>query len=667
MKRFWWGISALCLVLGLSLLVWGVLAGALDEPSPVESVLGASAKQFECAGPSLALCSRVRYEIILANAGPDLSYVAVFDELPFGIEFIPGSGSRGVRYDPTSRMVQWEGSLRANSALSLTFGVASTVSSPTTLTNTARICINPLAWQCIERSITTPLDPPLWPTPTPTPTEVPAPSLDCSSAITLTCDVHTYTGTTKEWPANISQYSCAPWLETGPEAVYVFETNAPLASFAVELQQMEQDLDIFVLRDCDPLSCIAAGDRIVTVPTPSGRYVVVIDGRHGARGEYALGFTCVPAIPTSTPAGPTGTPSVTPATATTTPTSTRTVPPPTRTPTATPTPSPSATATRTPFMTPTLPFTPTPSPTCTPVASPTVTRKLVARQRLPVIMVQHPRPPTPAPTPTVSGPVSLDSVWIEGPKGVPNHVFRRCEVLYEWVQITNVSREPVLITIDWVIYDWMGREVPAWSYWGWQVWWPSGSYRAHLPLILPANAPLAPYSLMIRLRSRGNPVQERMAYFTINDDEPSSPPLADLVTCRGISPYGEPLDITDTFSVKDRAAFAWGWWQRAGGVPHRITWSWYQPDGRLYASYQDEFIEACTFYAWAWLEIAGTEVAGLPGTWKLEVRMDDVFVATRWFRIVDESTATDHVGVASAGGGHMAAGCEGPCQPKREP
>ncbi len=271
---------------------------------------------------------------------------------------------------------------------------------------------------------------------------------------------------------------------------------------------------------------------------------------------------------------------------------------------------------------------PTPPP-----PTPTPEAPAVASIFLPLLRRLQPLPPAPTPTPTPSWPVSLDSIWLEGPKGQPNYAFRNCEVVYQWARITNHASTPVPIFLDWMVQDWLGRPVPALSYLNWRINWPSGVYGASLPRAIPVNLPSGSYSLTVRLRGPEGLINERMVYFSITQEEPVTSPLAEFVTSRGVSAGGLPEGVTEVFRPDDPAVYAWGWWQRAGGKTHRIRWTWYMPDGSLYATHEQEHTAECTFYAWSWLEIAGTEVAATPGTWNVAVWYDGMYVNLRSFAI----------------------------------
>lgn len=513
--------AGVLLVLALIGVVTATAGAGPMELDDAAALLGASEKKAACSGPSAdSACGAVRFEIMLANAGGPLHTVSVRDTLPAEVEYVPGSATGGLEYLPEKRTLSWLGSLRANSAVTLTFDAISVVRSPVSTTNEALICIGKLdESDCITRSVTVALAAGTVTPPTPLQTMTPSP--------TATSTITKPQTATPTWPAGS--------------------------------------------------------------PTPTGT-----------------------ASATSETPTPTGTPIETVAT-----------------PTATSTPTATA---------------------------------IVRRQFLPLILRVHPIPPAPTATATPSWPVSLDGIWLEGPRGTQNYEFRRCEVIYEWIQLTNHSDEPALVSFDWRVRDWSGRYIAALSYVNWQLWWPSGTYQANLPRAIPSNLGFGPYELTIKLWSAQGLVAERVAYFTITGDDPVAPPLAELQTCRGISGDGLPLDVTDRFSVDDPAAYVWAWWQRGGNAPHTVRWAWYAPDGAFYSDYEEEYVEPCAFYSWAWLEIAGTEVATMPGEWTLNAYFDEELVATRSFHIVDESGGGSSTGAATTGGGHLAGAC-GPPKP----
>lgn len=569
---------------GVVLLGWLAFARA-GEPPAQTTPLDASAKRVYPAGPPEAPYSILRYEILLANAGEALSHVSLADKLPDQVELVRGSATGGLIYLPNLRTLRWDGALPANSAITLTFAVQSLVRQPMTITNEALICdVN--APLCITRSVTSWLEPPPG---APTPTPTPAPGLDCAQSLPMSPDNPLYRGDTSAGQSLVRHYAGAPWDESGPEIIYRLELEAATA-VTLTLEEARPELDLFILAGCDPMNCVTFGDRSAAFIGPAGTYYVVVDGRDGAAGTYALRLQAEPMEPP-------------------------TPPPPTATP-------------ETPAIIHTF---------------------------LPLLWRLHPLPPAPTPTPTPSWPVSLDAVWLEGPKGQPNYAFRNCEVMYQWVRITNHSPAPVPVAVDWLVQDWLGRRVPALSYSNWQINWPSGTYGANLPRAVPPDLRPGSYSLTVRLRGPEGLINERMVYFSITPDEPVTAPLAEFVTSKGVNAGGLPEEVTEVFHPDDEAVYAWGWWQRAGGVPHTIRWTWYTPDGSLYTSFERQYKADCTFYAWSWLEIAGTEVAAMPGTWNVAVWYDGAFVDLRSFAI--GAGATEGFQPAHAGGDSVSGAC----------
>lgn len=162
------------------------------------------------------------------------------------------------------------------------------------------------------------------PTPgaTPTPTTTPYPALDASHAGMAYCG-GVYSGDTSAGRNNVSSYSCQPWWrETGPELVYRIEIHAS-QPLTVTLLSADADLDLFLMDDIFPESCVAAGDTFISYQAEPNGYLLVVDGYEGAAGAFRLRLDC----PLEEQA--------------------------TLTPTFTSTPRPTATVTLTPSVTPT--------------------------------------------------------------------------------------------------------------------------------------------------------------------------------------------------------------------------------------------------------------------------------------------------------------------------
>ena len=73
--------------------------------------------------------------------------------------------------------------------------------------------------------------------------------------------------------------------------------------------------------------------------------------------------------------------------------------------------------------------------------------------------------------------------------------------------------------------------------------------------------------------------------------------------------------------------------------PHTVEWRWYWPEGRTYArSFSnvppiDGFTGMWAAPVWSNLKIKGTDVARMPGTWKVDVIVDYRKILTEYFTI----------------------------------
>lgn len=115
-------------------------------------------------------------------------------------------------------------------------------------------------------------------------------------------------------------------------------------------------------------------------------------------------------------------------------------------------------------------------------------------------------------------------------------------------------------------------------------------------------------------------------------------PLSEHTIAKEISPSGMPLYRTNTFSSDDEQAASWLLiWRDA--QPHTVEWRWYWPEGRTYArSFSnvppiDGFTGMWAAPVWSDLKIKGTDVARMPGTWKVDVIVDYRKVLTEYFTI----------------------------------
>lgn len=127
------------------------------------------------------------------------------------------------------------------------------------------------------------------------------PTLNCTGAIPLTCEV-TYNGTTTGGTNNVSQYgengTYLPISESGPEKVHTFTASTTGTANFVFSETAAGILDIFVLNTC--------GSTINTIARAGGgtnvrgsfnvvagqTYYLVVDGENGANGSYSLKVEC---------------------------------------------------------------------------------------------------------------------------------------------------------------------------------------------------------------------------------------------------------------------------------------------------------------------------------------------------------------------------------------
>jgi len=99
-----------------------------------------------------------------------------------------------------------------------------------------------------------------------------------------------YEGDTQGFSAYSNRYGCKPNLnEDGPETVYVVTTTFAMTITARLTYTDPADLDLFILNDPHPASCVGWGDseaRIVDLPP--GRYFIVVDSSASHAGPYTL-------------------------------------------------------------------------------------------------------------------------------------------------------------------------------------------------------------------------------------------------------------------------------------------------------------------------------------------------------------------------------------------
>ncbi|MCP4290466.1 MAG: hypothetical protein GY780_01355 [bacterium] len=116
-------------------------------------------------------------------------------------------------------------------------------------------------------------------------------TFDCTALDTLEIQpamIDTLQGDTTGGPTNLPGYSCAPWYEEGPEHIYRLDVLSDLELFAGLRDMGDQDLDIFLLNDCDTDSCLVGANTELSIQLTTGTYYLIVDGA-GSGSNVAAG------------------------------------------------------------------------------------------------------------------------------------------------------------------------------------------------------------------------------------------------------------------------------------------------------------------------------------------------------------------------------------------
>ncbi len=114
--------------------------------------------------------------------------------------------------------------------------------------------------------------------------------LDCSNAIPIQCG-EIVEGDNTNSPNNVETYSCTTWNESGGEDVYSFDLDN-YYQVSIALTNLEADLDVFLLTECDEAACTAFNNATITGEFGPGLFYIVVDGFSGAASPYTLTVTC---------------------------------------------------------------------------------------------------------------------------------------------------------------------------------------------------------------------------------------------------------------------------------------------------------------------------------------------------------------------------------------
>lgn len=103
-------------------------------------------------------------------------------------------------------------------------------------------------------------------------------------------------GRADEW----SGYSCTAALMNGPETIYMLKTDNT-CTVTITITEMESDLNVFRLSDCDPFTCTDVSvtpidiqnDEIISFVSPAHTpQFIVVDGYDNAEGPYDIKVDC---------------------------------------------------------------------------------------------------------------------------------------------------------------------------------------------------------------------------------------------------------------------------------------------------------------------------------------------------------------------------------------
>ena len=126
----------------------------------------------------------------------------------------------------------------------------------------------------------------------PTPTELRAPKppdpgwaparvvFDCTGRDTLSIApgfTATITDSTVGAATDFDAYPCTKWQEEGPEHVYRLEVTERTILTATLTEAEDEDLDLYLLNDCDTDSCLAGANIEFTADLAPGTYFLVVE------------------------------------------------------------------------------------------------------------------------------------------------------------------------------------------------------------------------------------------------------------------------------------------------------------------------------------------------------------------------------------------------------
>ncbi|HEV2121135.1 MAG TPA: hypothetical protein VGS11_13665 [Candidatus Bathyarchaeia archaeon] len=116
--------------------------------------------------------------------------------------------------------------------------------------------------------------------------------------------------------------------------------------------------------------------------------------------------------------------------------------------------------------------------------------------------------------------------------------------------------------------------------------------------------------------------------------------IADSATAQSVDQStSQPINRTQIFSVNDSSVYSWLKLVNVPSPSHDILWVWTSPNQKEYSTSSYSIADPglgktwSTYYAWAYINIAGHSAARMQGTWEVDVSIDGTSYLTQYFSI----------------------------------
>ena len=118
--------------------------------------------------------------------------------------------------------------------------------------------------------------------------------------------------------------------------------------------------------------------------------------------------------------------------------------------------------------------------------------------------------------------------------------------------------------------------------------------------------------------------------------------VVETTLAKGIDDTGTeivPIEPTTIFSTEDPEVVCYVKLRNLSGK-HRLRWAWYDPAGNLYYSTKSysvaiprgKYVEDAI--AWHEISLRGESAQEYPGSWKVDIYLDEAYLASNFFHIV---------------------------------